>query len=95
VLRCGGNLRAACSFRLLLRLGGWELTSMNTEYTRGNFQRIKGRIKHQWGRLTEEEIEKVAGNVEILASKLQECYGWEREEAERQVRDFSSRHGWQ
>lgn len=68
---------------------------MNRESVRGNFQQIKGRIKQQWGRLTDDEIEQIEGNVEILAGKLQERYGWEREEAERQARDFSFRHGWQ
>ena len=41
------------------------------------------------------EIDQVEGNTEILAGKLQERYGWERDEAERQVKDFSRRHGWQ
>ncbi len=67
---------------------------MKREHPR-NFQRIKGRIKQQWARLSDQEIDKIEGDVEILASKLQEHYGWEKEEAERQARDFSTRHGWQ
>lgn len=60
-----------------------------------DFQRMKGRIKQQWARLSEDEIEQIEGDVQILASKLQEHYGWDKEEAERQARDFSTRHGWQ
>ena len=67
---------------------------MNKDIAEGNFKQLKGKIKQQWGMLTEDEIEQVGGKVEILAGKLQERYGWERTEAERQVRDFSLRHGW-
>ena len=62
---------------------------------RGNLAEMKERIKQQWARLTDAEIEQAKGDAEILAAKLQERYGWERTEAERQVKDFSSRHGWQ
>jgi uncharacterized protein YjbJ (UPF0337 family) len=68
---------------------------MNRDIARGNFSQMKGKIKQQWARLTDDEIEQIEGNVEILAGKLQERYGWEREEAERQAKDFSTRHGWQ
>jgi len=47
------------------------------------------------GRLTEHEIEQLEGHTELLAGRFQERYGWDREEAEREVKDFSSRHGWQ
>jgi uncharacterized protein YjbJ (UPF0337 family) len=60
-----------------------------------NFTSIKSRIKQRWRRLTDEEIDELEGRAEVLVSKLQECYGWEREEAERQVREFRSRHNWQ
>ncbi len=66
--------------------------SANTQI---HFRNIKSRIKQQWRRLTDEEIDELEGRTEILASRLQECYGWDREEAERQVREFKSRHNWQ
>jgi uncharacterized protein YjbJ (UPF0337 family) len=68
---------------------------MNRDIVRGNISQLKGKIKQQWGRLSDDEIDEIEGNVEILAGKLQERYGWEREEAERQAKDFSSRHGLQ
>lgn len=60
-----------------------------------DFTSIKSRIKQRWRRLTDEEIDELEERADILASKLQECYGWEREEAERQVREFRARHNWQ
>jgi uncharacterized protein YjbJ (UPF0337 family) len=68
---------------------------MNRDMAQGGFKQLKGRIKRQWGQLTDDEIDEIEGNVEVLAGKLQERYGWEKEEAERQVKDFSARHGWQ
>lgn len=67
---------------------------MNKDIAAGNFKQMKGKIKQQWGMLTDDEIDQIQGNTEVLAGKLQERYGWEREEAERQVKDFSRRHGW-
>ena len=66
---------------------------MNKDIAKGDFKQLKGKIKQQWGMLTEDEIDQVEGKIEVLAGKLQECYGWERSEAERQVKDFSLRHG--
>jgi uncharacterized protein YjbJ (UPF0337 family) len=59
-----------------------------------DFIPITQRIKQRWRRLPAEEIVEIEGQAEILAAKLQEHYGWNREEAERQVREFRSRHGW-
>jgi uncharacterized protein YjbJ (UPF0337 family) len=68
---------------------------MNQDAARGSFRQLKGHIKKQWAKLTDDEIDAIEGHAEILAGKLQERYGWELEEAERQVKDFASRHGWQ
>jgi hypothetical protein len=71
----------------------WEV--IDVEQAKGNFTHIRARIKQRWRRLPEEEIgalEECA--VNILAEKLQEHYGWHREEAERQVREFRTRHDW-
>lgn len=68
---------------------------MNRDMTKGAFHQIKGKIKQQWGKLTDDEIDEMEGNAEILAGKLQQRYGLSREDAERQVRDFRSQNSWQ
>lgn len=68
---------------------------MNKDVAKGQFNQIKGKIKQQWGKLTDDEIDQMEGNVEILAGKLQERYGWDRAEAERQAREFRTRNNWQ
>ncbi len=66
----------------------------NRDVARGNFKQIKGKIKQQWGKLTDDEIDQMEGNADILAGKLQERYGLQRDEAERQAKEFRSQHGW-
>lgn len=68
---------------------------MDSNVGKGNFKQLKGKIKEQWGRLTDDEIDQMEGSAEVLAGKLQERYGWDRTEAERQAKEFKARHGWQ
>jgi uncharacterized protein YjbJ (UPF0337 family) len=67
---------------------------MNTDRTAGQWKQIKGSLKEQWGKLTDDEISQLEGNSERLAGKLQERYGLAREEAERQAREFRTRYHW-
>jgi uncharacterized protein YjbJ (UPF0337 family) len=67
---------------------------MNSDRTAGQWKQIKGRIKEQWGRLTDDEITQLEGHSEQLVGKLQERYGLEREEAERQAKEFRTRNDW-
>jgi hypothetical protein len=67
---------------------------MNTDIVKDNFGVLKVKIKARWRALSEDEIDALQDHSENLARKLQECYGWEREEAERQVKEFRSLHHW-
>ena len=66
----------------------------NSDRTAGQWKQIKGSIKEQWGKLTDDEITQLEGNSEKLAGKLQERYGLAREEAERQAKEFRTRNDW-
>ena len=68
---------------------------MNKDITAGNFKQLKGKIKQQWGKLTDDEIDQMEGNAEILAGKLQERYGLGKDDAERQAKEFRARNDWQ
>ena len=61
---------------------------MNSDYLEGNWNQLKGRVRRQWGKLTDDEIDIIRGDQEILIGKIQEHYGRSREEAEREVRDW-------
>jgi len=62
---------------------------MNWESIEGNWRQLKGRVREQWGRLSNDEVDVIAGRRDKLVGKLQEHYGIAREEAERQVREWT------
>ncbi|HRO62910.1 CsbD family protein [Thermomonas sp.] len=62
---------------------------MNEDRIQGNWKQLKGKMKSQWGRLTDNDVTYAEGNAEYLAGKLQERYGIARDEAKKQVRDFA------
>ncbi len=61
---------------------------MNRDQIEGNWKQIKGAAKQQWGKLTDDDLTQIDGKSEELAGKIQERYGVERDEAERQIRDW-------
>ena len=67
---------------------------MNSDRTAGNWKQVKGKIKEQWGKLTDDEVDQLEGKGDQLAGKLQERYGIGREEAERQAEEFRQRNDW-
>lgn len=67
---------------------------MNNDRAAGQWKQLKGSIKEQWGKLTDDEISQLEGHRDQLAGRLQERYGLAREEAERQAREFQTRHNW-
>lgn len=61
---------------------------MNWDIIQGKWQQFKGSVKEKWGDLTDDEIDQVDGDREKLSGKLQEKYGWAKEDAERHIDDF-------
>jgi len=62
---------------------------MNWDTIEGNWKEFKGRVREQWGRLTNDEVDVIGGRQDKLVGKLQEHYGIARDEAERQVREWT------
>ncbi len=58
---------------------------MNWDQIAGNWKIAQGKAREQWGKLTDDDLDVVAGNKNQLTGKIQERYGQSREEAERQV----------
>ena len=61
---------------------------MNTDRIAGQWKQLNGKIKEQWGKLTDDDLKLAEGGSEYLAGKIQERYGIARDAAEKQVRDF-------
>jgi len=61
---------------------------MNTETLKGQWKQLKGRVRKQWGKLTDDDLDQIHGNAEILAGKIQERYGRAKDEAQAEVDRF-------
>ncbi|HBO5234967.1 CsbD family protein [Pseudomonas aeruginosa] len=62
---------------------------MNSDVIKGKWKQLTGKIKERWGDLTDDDLQAADGHAEYLVGKLQERYGWSKERAEQEVRDFS------
>ncbi len=67
---------------------------MNKDQMAGAWHQVRGKVKQQWGKLTDDDLKQLEGRAEQLAGKLRERYGLALEEAERQVKEFRRRINW-
>ena len=58
---------------------------MNWDQIEGNWKQFKGKAKQQWGKLTDDDVDRLAGTRDELIGKIQERYGYQRDQAEREV----------
>lgn len=61
---------------------------MNTDILEGKWKQLKGKAQQQWGKLTNDELDRIAGTREELVGLVQERYGYARERAEEEVNSF-------
>lgn len=62
---------------------------MNRDIIEGNWKMAKGRIKAQWGRLTDDELDEIEGNYEQLCGRIQKAYGLSRDQVEHDLSRLS------
>jgi uncharacterized protein YjbJ (UPF0337 family) len=58
---------------------------MNWNQVEGKWNELKGAVKEKWGRLTDDDLDVIAGKRDKLVGKLQQRYGITKEEAEKQT----------
>lgn len=51
----------------------------------GNWKQLSGAVRHEWGKLTHNDVEQIKGDVMVLAGKIQERYGVTEAEARKQI----------
>jgi uncharacterized protein YjbJ (UPF0337 family) len=64
---------------------------MNWDRIEGDWKQIKGRAQQRWGKLTDDDWSVVGGKREELIGRIQNRYGKSRDEAEREVDDWSGK----
>ena len=65
---------------------------MNRDTLKGQWKQLTGDIKARWGKLTDDEVTRIQGDYDQLAGRIQERYGYAREQAERELDDFLAKH---
>jgi uncharacterized protein YjbJ (UPF0337 family) len=70
------------------RAGGPRV--MNWDQVEGHWKQLKGKVKQKWGKLTDDDVDVIAGRRDELIGKIQERYGIAREQAERQLDEFTA-----
>jgi uncharacterized protein YjbJ (UPF0337 family) len=58
---------------------------MNWDTIESNWKQAKGKVKQQWGKLTDDDITQINGKREQLAGRLQERYGYAKDQAEKEI----------
>jgi uncharacterized protein YjbJ (UPF0337 family) len=61
---------------------------MNWDVNQGKWKELKGQVKERWGKLTDDDMDVIAGKKDQLVGTIQKKYGYARDEAEREVDDF-------
>ena len=69
---------------------------MNDDILAGKWKQVKGNARQWWGKLTDDDVDKLTGKTEELVGKLQDRYGWSHERAHdeinRRLREYDAEH---
>jgi uncharacterized protein YjbJ (UPF0337 family) len=81
---------------LLLRQAQQNLKEiiMDNDIVKGKWTEIKGKLKQQWGKLTDDDISTMKGSYEELEGKLQKSYGYQKDQAKKEIDTFLNDNGY-
>ena len=65
---------------------------MNWDQVQGNWVQLKGKAKEKWGKLTDDDLDVINGKRDQLIGKLQERYGFTKEQAQKAADNWSKNH---
>ena len=65
---------------------------MNEDRIEGNWTQFKGKVQEQWGKLTDDDLDIIAGKRDQLLGRIQERHGIAKDEAEKQLSAFQERN---
>jgi uncharacterized protein YjbJ (UPF0337 family) len=64
---------------------------MDWDRIEGNWKQFSGKVKEQWGKLTNDEVDQINGNRQQLEGRIQERYGYAKDRARKEVNDWLDR----
>jgi uncharacterized protein YjbJ (UPF0337 family) len=62
--------------------------AINQDILAGKWKQVRGKAKQWWGKLTDNDLDRVSGRFEELVGLVQERYGYTREQAQKEVERF-------
>ncbi|MFN7097922.1 MAG: CsbD family protein [Gammaproteobacteria bacterium] len=65
---------------------------MNKDILSGNWKELKGKVKQQWAKLTDDDLTRVEGKVDELKGRIQERYGISKDQAQKELDDFCKKN---
>ncbi len=65
---------------------------MNSDIAQGKWKLLKGEFRKQWGKLTDDELNEIAGNREKFEGKMQELYGKSKDDAKQEWKRLTNKH---
>jgi uncharacterized protein YjbJ (UPF0337 family) len=68
---------------------------MDWNRVEGNWKQAKGKVKEQWGKLTDDDLTFIAGKLDQLEGRIQERYGIQRDIARKQIDEWAASQNWQ
>jgi len=63
---------------------------MNNDIIEGNWKQFKGKVRENWGKLTDDDLDEIAGRRDHFIGKVQEKYGMKKDEAEKEWEKLSN-----
>ena len=67
---------------------------MDWNRVEGNRKEMKGKVKEQWGKLTDDDLDVIAGKHDQLEGQLQERYGYAKDQARKEIDNSYGRQTW-
>jgi len=64
---------------------------VNQDILEGKWKQLRGKVKQQWGKLTDDQLDQISGRSEELTGLIQEHYGYSVARAQKEVDDFTRR----
>jgi uncharacterized protein YjbJ (UPF0337 family) len=65
---------------------------MNWDRVEGNWKEMKGKVKTQWGKLTDDDLDVAEGNRDQVEGLIQKHYGYARDRAKSEVDSWLKLH---
>lgn len=64
---------------------------MDKDIFKGKWEQLKGNVQKEWGKLTDDDLDKIKGDSKVLIGKLQEKYGMTKDEAKKEVEKLKNK----